>query len=256
MGITLYFSTHEAEAITPRLRQLYDAANIVLLEQDYQEEDDLNLNLLNELSRGNVLIDDVLKITSGPHGQMYPGFTNGILAMVYRSGKRILLERSPYSVYDAAEQYALARKEFRNMPLAKACRLLAENLAKRAENQKKRDEALTVQLAEVVAQEPSSNILVLRGFGHKPSLEKALTSQSVAFTSVTSHKALQGFLCGKSQYPCLNQVLNGHKKLNFGDVANHDLPFIESRLGPLLKTCANLDSVFKTDVNTVHKSNE
>jgi len=58
-------------------------------------------------------------------------------------------------------------------------------------------------------------------------------------------------MCGKSQYPCLNQLFSGHKKLNFVDVSNHDLPFIESRLGPLLKTCANLESVFKADVNTV-----
>lgn len=98
------------------------------------------------------------------------------------------------SVYEAQEQYALARQEYRDMPLAKSCRLLAENLAKRAENQRIRDESLATQLAEVVADHPSSNILVLRGFGHKSSLEKALASRNIIFTSVTSHEGLRGFL--------------------------------------------------------------
>jgi hypothetical protein len=48
--LTLYFSTHEAEGITLRLRQLFETADTVLLEQDYREDDDRNLNLTNELS--------------------------------------------------------------------------------------------------------------------------------------------------------------------------------------------------------------
>ena len=190
MGITLYFSTHEAEAITPRLKELYEAAGVVVLEQDYAEDDDLNLNLVNELSRGNILIDDVLKVTSGRTGQLFPDFTSGLLSMIYRSGKPILLERSPFNVFEAAGYYALLRQEFRDMPLGKACRLLAENLAKQAAILKKRDEALSQQLADVVAQNPSSNIFVIRGYGHRQSLENALAARNVAVTSVTSHKLM------------------------------------------------------------------
>jgi hypothetical protein len=163
---------------------------MVLIEQDYKEDDDRNLNLLNELSRGNLLIDDVLKVTSGPSGQIHPDFTNGLLLMIFRSGKTILLENSPYSFYEANVQYALARQEFRNMPLRKACQLLAENLAKRATNYKKRDEVLAQQLADIVSQNPSSNILVIRGHGHRPSLEHALGALNVSFTSVTPHEQI------------------------------------------------------------------
>ena len=48
---------------------------MALLEQDYMEDDDRNLNLLNELSLGNLLIDDVLRATSGPGGQLHQDFT-------------------------------------------------------------------------------------------------------------------------------------------------------------------------------------
>jgi hypothetical protein len=79
------------------------------------------------------------------------------------------------------------------MPLKKACQLLAENLTKRATNFKKRDEELAQQLADIVHQNPPSNILVIRGHGHRPSLEQALTAQHVSFTSVTPHEEMSTF---------------------------------------------------------------
>ena len=114
LGLTLYFSTHEAEGITP---QLFETADMALLEQDYMEDDDRNLNLLNELSLGNLLIDDVLRATSVPGGQLHPDFNSGLLSMIFRSGKQILLEHSPYNFYEVSVLYIRGRQEFRNMPL-------------------------------------------------------------------------------------------------------------------------------------------
>jgi hypothetical protein len=65
LGITLYFSSHELKAITPRLRALYAAANMFVIEQAFTEDDDLSLNILTELSKSSLLVEDVLKITTG-----------------------------------------------------------------------------------------------------------------------------------------------------------------------------------------------
>jgi len=46
--------------------------------------------------------------------------------MIYKKGRSVLVECSPYSAYDAANQYALFRLEFRDLPLAKACKLFAK----------------------------------------------------------------------------------------------------------------------------------
>lgn len=187
--LTLYFSSHEAEAITPRLKELFSAADVIVVELGFTEEDDLTLNLFTELSKGNLLPDDVLKITNIEH-QAYPQFTRELVSMIFKSGKTILVERSPFNTGDRPYLDILAGQEFRNMPLGKACRLYAENLLQQAEFQKKRDEAFAQQLINIIAENPSSNILTLRGHGHQPSIENALAAHNVVFTSVTSHKSL------------------------------------------------------------------
>jgi hypothetical protein len=185
----LYFSSHEAEAITPLLKKLFSAADVIVVELGLTEEDDLTYNLFTDLSKGNLMPDDVLTITHIEH-QPYPEFTKELVSMIYRSGKTILVERSPFDTGDKLYLGTLAGQEFRNMPLGKACRLYAENLQKQAEFQKKRDEAFAQQLANITTENPSSNILALRGDGHQPSIENALSARNVAFTSVTSHKSL------------------------------------------------------------------
>jgi hypothetical protein len=80
----LYFSSHEAEAITPRLRQLFAEADLVLIEQAFSDEDGLTLNLVNELSRGNLLPEDVSKIGSGVGVQPFVDFDRGLASMIFR----------------------------------------------------------------------------------------------------------------------------------------------------------------------------
>lgn len=189
MGVTVYFASHEAEAITPEFKQLFSAADMIVVEQGFTEDDDLSLNLLSELSQGNLLIEDVLKV-SGIERQLYVDFTRGLLSLIFRSGKSILLERPPFHAGDIAAVYALERQVYLDMPVGKACRLVAENLAKRADFQRKRDESFVQQLVDIQAKNASSNILVIRGLGHQPSLENALAASSLVVTSVTSHKAM------------------------------------------------------------------
>jgi hypothetical protein len=186
----LYFSSHEAEAITPQLRQLFATADTVLIEQSFSEEDNLNLNLLNELSQGNLLPEDLRKISSGIGVQPHPEFNRELNSMIFQSRKPIELERPPVDVNDAVAYDKLTRQEFQNMPVGKACRLLADNLAKRAAYEKKRDEALAEQLKALASTNPTASILVIRGHGHQRSLENALTARGISARSVTSHETM------------------------------------------------------------------
>ena len=73
---------------------------MIVVEQGFTEDDDLSLNLLSELSQGNLLIEDVLKV-SGIERQLYVDFTRGLLSLIFRSGKSILLERPPFHAGDS-----------------------------------------------------------------------------------------------------------------------------------------------------------
>jgi len=186
----MYFSSHEAEAVTPRLRQLFAEADTVLIEQSFSEEDDLNLNLLNELSRGNLLPEDIDKISSDIGNQPHPDFARELHSMIFRSRKSVELERPPVNVNDAIAYNALTRQEFQNTSIGKACRLLADTLAKRAAYEKRRDDALAEQLTALARTNPDANILVIRGHGHQRSLENALTARGTPFRGLTSHEPM------------------------------------------------------------------
>jgi len=65
MPLTLYFSSHEAEAVTASLRELFRESEIVVIEHSFTEgADDLTENLLNELSQGKLHPDDLREISS------------------------------------------------------------------------------------------------------------------------------------------------------------------------------------------------
>jgi hypothetical protein len=189
LPIVLYFSSHEAEAITPHLRQLFAEADIVLIEQAFRDEDGLTLNLVNELSRGNLLPEDVSKIGSGV-GVQFVDFSRGLGSMIFRSGKQIMLENSPFDVTDAVAYDGLVRQEFRNVPVRIACTQLTENLRKRAGYDKKRDEALVEQLRDLTNLNPNAHILIIRGRGHRNYLEKTLAVNRIHATSLTAQETM------------------------------------------------------------------
>jgi len=184
LPIVLYFSSHEAEAITPRLRQLFAEADIVLVEQAFSDEG-LTLNLFNELSRGNLLPEDVGTIGAGVQ---FVDFHRALSSIIFRSGKQIMLENSPFGAADAEVYNSLVLQEFRNAPVGRACMQLAENLRKRAEYDKKRDEALAEQLSALVSLNPDAHILVIRGRGHRNYLEKTLGVHGIHATSLTAQQ--------------------------------------------------------------------
>ncbi|MGP8069782.1 MAG: hypothetical protein ACLP5V_07820 [Candidatus Bathyarchaeia archaeon] len=78
--------------------------------------------------------------------------------------KPVVLERPPVDVVDSVAYDALTRQEFQNMPVGKSCRLLAENLAKRAAYEKTRDEALAEQLKALASINWRQNPLLIFSF--------------------------------------------------------------------------------------------
>ena len=206
MPIVLYFSSHEAEAFTPRLRELFAEADMVLIEQAFSDEDGLTLNLFNELSRGSLLPEDVSKIGSGV-GVQFVDFHRGLSLLIFRSGKQIVLENSPFGVTDAAAYDRLVRQEFRNVPIGGACAQLAENLRKRAEYDKKRDEALAEQLNALASLNPNAQILVIRGRGHRNYLEKILAALGIHATSLTAQETTVSTLTDQA----MQKIIDGER---------------------------------------------
>jgi hypothetical protein len=191
MPLTLYFSSHEAEAVTASLRELFRESEIVVIEHSFTEgADDLTENLLNELSQGKLLPDDLREISSGVGPQPFPAFDRELNSMIHRSGKTIVLEHPPVGVDDALDYTVLQCQQFGNTPVDETCRQLTENLAKRADYEKKRDDALARQLTSLNRRHPNSNILVIRGEAHQRSLGNALAALGTPARSLTSHKPM------------------------------------------------------------------
>ena len=188
MSINLYFSSHYGGAVTPLLRQLFADADVVLIEQAFQDEADLILNMLNELSKGNLLVEDERNVMSGIGYQAHPDFNRELKSLIFRSGKRILIEKSPHSAHDFNVIMALFGREFRDMRVVKVCHKLTEDLMKYANFQKRRDEALADDLTTLVRSQGTSNILVIRGLEHKLPLERALAERGMPARSFLSEE--------------------------------------------------------------------
>jgi hypothetical protein len=184
VSINLYFSSHYGGAVTPLLGQLFADADVVLIEQAFQDEGDFILNMLNELSRGN-LLEDVQNVMSGIGDQAHPEFDRELKSLIFRGGKRILVEKSPHSAHTYTVLMALDDREFRNMRLVKACHKLTEDLVKYVDYQKRRDEALADHLTTLISQ-ATSNMLVIRGLEHKVPLERALAERGTPARSFLS----------------------------------------------------------------------
>ena len=190
MPLTLYFSSHEAEAVTAFLRELFQKSEIVVIEHSFTDGADLDEDFLNELSQGTLLPDDLIEISSRIGYQPYPAFDHELKSMIHRSGKTIVLEHPPVGMVDAIKYERLQCQQFGNTPVNEACRQLTENLAKRADYEKKRDDALARQLTSLNRQHPDSNILVIRGEAHQRSLGNALAALGTPARSLTSHKPM------------------------------------------------------------------
>jgi hypothetical protein len=182
--LTLYFSNHEPDAISARFMELLADCNVLVVENgscDGSEE--LRTRLLNELSSGK-LTPARLDAYGDPQA-MFKGFEQALGKFVHNTGKRVLLEDSPWSDVDGARFIELLTVAPRAGSVDEALRRMKAALGEAAALVRRRDEAYASQLSELVRSSPSANILAMLGSGHERALAKYLRARGVAFRSVT-----------------------------------------------------------------------
>jgi hypothetical protein len=180
--LTLYFCQHGKED-TPALRQIMPLATILGYEHAYHGEDDARIKKeLNKLSRGIVKPRQLLKrFPTGDASSVLP-----YLRLIHRSKLQVVLESSPCTHEDIQrfEELSFVDPD-ETLPISAQAQQLKSIFEEQAEYNRRRDEALAHQLKGLVVQNLSARILVVRGQGHRYSLQaecsKAELTYDVAF---------------------------------------------------------------------------
>jgi hypothetical protein len=184
--LRLYFSWHTAEAFTAKLRDLFSAANVLVSEYSYDSGlVELHERQYNELSNGGMSAERLLE--NIPDTRTDPLFYARLFGMISNCRKRIYLERSPLGPIEAMQM--LADIELRGTPEEKL-NMYRDSLRRRADCERRRDERFASQLAALVEENSTSQVLVLRGAMHQRALERFLKAHDVQFETYLSHNPM------------------------------------------------------------------
>ena len=187
MPLNLYFSWHTVEAFTPAFRELFSCADVFVNEHGWNSgRVEYEERLYNKLAKGEANPEELMKKI--PDDQTDPAFYETLYGIIFRSEKKILLERSPLTLFEALAD--LAEIELGNVALNEKLRNYERALQRRAAFHRKRDECFASLLDEYCKPHPNNNVLVMRGCMHQRALEKFLTDRSVGFKSHVSHTPL------------------------------------------------------------------
>lgn len=188
VSVTLFFSLHNRDSFTEELRELVYRANVLLIEQATNEgpDDIAELELLHqEVSDGMRLPGDLLSTVPSNS----PEFDGRILQAVYRSQKRMCVERSPFSSRNLQIDFKFSAPRLR-LPFDQTLEGYLDQFRKQAMVDRKRDEAVALQIVELNRQQAGQHVLVIRGVSHQRALERLLTDAGLPFSSVKSHDPL------------------------------------------------------------------
>jgi hypothetical protein len=185
MSLNLYFCQHAGEeTFTQQFEQLFSQAGIVVLEEAAVYSVDL-LNSAEErwnaLSEGKVTPEQIMAQEGELIGTDEDYFKR-MNEKIYRSRKRICLERSPLSVNEIRRMnvWNLTNKNYLSKHyLRDYLRAYRKNLSFRADCARARDRRFAVQLAELQRNNVQAHILTIRGAVHQASLEKFLREARV-----------------------------------------------------------------------------
>jgi hypothetical protein len=187
LSLNLYFSWHTVEAFTPTLTELFSRSDVFVNEHGWKSgRVEYEEHLYNKLSKGKV--DPAELIKKIPDNQTDPVFYEMLYGLIFRSRKKILLERSPLTFQEAITD--LTPIEFGNVTVDQKLQIYERNLRQRAAYHRRRDDRFASLLHECCRVSPGSDILAMRGSMHQRPLEKFLTDRSVRFATYLSHSPL------------------------------------------------------------------
>jgi hypothetical protein len=185
MPLKLFFSRHHIEAFTPTLERLIDESDAIVLEQGIQTADiDVYEDLLNELSQGKPMLEDInalFKDDAQTQSKSKSAFDDKLLKKIQGSEKTIHLERSPLGLSERDEIFDYGPGRQRKFD--DSWSELRRSFERQAALDRQRDEIHTLQIKALVQKSPNSTILVLRGAVHQRGIEKFLRDKGVIFTS-------------------------------------------------------------------------
>lgn len=177
---TLYFWLHTAEDFSQDLERLVsDGEFIVLEEASHYVAESLEAPC-NEVSRGQLTPEEAIRRFPDLKG-MCLGREDWFLKKIYRSQKRVLLERSPLTQRQAF---------LHTLDSLGSLEEYSQRIREIASYQRKRDNELALSLCSLCRENPAATIVVLRGMAHKRALEQFLTKHGVKFSSQQSRQEI------------------------------------------------------------------
>lgn len=169
------------------MTELFSKADVFVSEHGWKSgRVEYEEHLYNKLSKGKVAPEELMKKI--PDNQTDPAFYEKLYGLIFRSRKKILLERSPLTFQEATHD--LSPIEFGNVALNEKLQIYEGNLRQRAAYHRRRDECFASLLDECCKVYPGSEMLVMRGSMHQRALEKFLTNRGVRFATYLSHTPL------------------------------------------------------------------
>lgn len=178
MTLVLYFAQHTAESFTPILERLFTNAQILVIENATDGTADIHEDLLNDLSNGRLLPNDMKAIASGDRAS---AFVTMLYQMIYESGKLVYLERSPLTILDEKRYFGDLNEieKYQDDTLDAFLGRFRKAVTEKASLNKTRDENHARQLAELVRSNSKHEILVIRGALHQRPLENFLLRNGI-----------------------------------------------------------------------------
>ncbi len=173
-SITIYFYRHLPSAFDENFQRLLLQHDILVMEFNIRDDGivDYERDFL-KLSKGELSTERMLA--------KYPKGDKGLFKAMHRSGKRLILEKSPVTMHEYAEYEELDRRahQMKQSDPVGAVGLKWKALGKFAEMNARRDIAMAEQIAGLFEGNPGKRVLVYRGPGHERKLLTELKARGI-----------------------------------------------------------------------------
>jgi len=182
LSLNFFFHGHFIDHLTSRLEELIRDSNVIVVEQEIRMTDGgLYESLLNELSQGKPVVEDILAIFSERYASIGRNkFDKKFLESISGTKIQICLEDSPLTEND---HEVLIESEPLSPHVIPDPRESMRRYELQATYHRRRDMALCDQIIAIRRDHPRANILVMRGAVHQRSIEKFLKGRREQFKS-------------------------------------------------------------------------